>query len=464
MSQSHPDSGNLEPVPDPPGAKGIMYHFWMWALILGLVLLNAFFVAAEFALVKASVSKLVTQARRGSMTAGVAVAMTERLDAYLSATQLGITLASLGLGWVGEPYLASLIVPLLHRLHIGRIEMLSHAISFGVALAIITALHLVWGELAPKNLAISLPEKTSRVISLPLRLFYVTFYPFITALNGLANLTLRAVGIRPVSELEMSLSQEELRLVFANAYSSGNLSAQERAMMENALQFAHMRARQVMLPRTGIFYVSVQDDLKQVVEAILKSGHTRIPVVREDLDQVLGYIHVKDIASLLTEPQPWNRCVEDFLRPVHFVSEHIALSKLLVYFQREQTHMAILVDEYGGTAGMVTLENVLEQLVGTIRDEFDIEQPPIRRLGRDRFRIDGRTPLALIASRCKVEFPPTEADTIGGFLTERQGSIPQRGQRIDLGRFHVLVKAADERRVITVELVLDGAGEQSNLI
>ena len=335
--------------------------------------------------------------------------------------------------------------------------MLSHAIAFSVALAIITALHLVWGELAPKNLAISLPEKTSRAVSLPLRMFYVTFYPFITVLNGLANLTLRAVGIRPVSELEMSLSQEELRLAFAHAHSSGHLTAQERAMMENALQFAHMRARQIMLPRTGIFYVSVEDDLKQIVQDILKSGHTRVPVVREDLDQILGYIHVKDIAGLLTEPQPWNKRLEDFLRPVHFVSEHIALSKLLVYFQREQTHLAILVDEYGGTAGMATLENVLEQLVGAIRDEFDVEQPLIRRLGRDRFRIDGRAPLALVASRCKVEFPPTEADTIGGFLTERLGAIPQRGQQIDLEGFHVVVTAAGERRVISVELVLGGS-------
>ena len=218
-----------------------MYHFWMWALILGLVSLNAFFVAAEFALVKASVSKLIARQRRGSVAARAAVSMTEHLDAYLSATQLGITLASLGLGWIGEPYLARLVGASLERLNIGQAEVLSHAISFAIALAIITALHLVWGELAPKNLAISLPEKTSLTVALPLRLFYLTFYPFIAALNGLANLSLRLIGIKPVSELEMSLSQEELRLAFAHAHSSGSLTAQERAMMENVLQFAHMR-------------------------------------------------------------------------------------------------------------------------------------------------------------------------------------------------------------------------------
>lgn len=435
-----------------------MYHFWMWSLILGLVVLNAFFVAAEFALVKASVSKLIGRAQRGSTAARSAVEMTEHLDAYLSATQLGITLASLGLGWVGEPYLAGLVSDGLERLQIGSTRVLSHAISFSAALAIITALHLVWGELAPKNLAISIPEKTSLLVAVPLRLFYVTFYPFITILNSLANLSLRAVGVKPVSELEMSLSQEELRLAFAHAHSSGSLTAHERAMMENVLQFAHMRARQIMLPRTEVFYVSVLDDVKESIESILRSGHTRVPVVREDLDNILGYVHVKDIAGLIAEPQPWSKRLEDFLRPVHFVSEHIVLSKLLVYFQREQTHLAILVDEYGGTAGMATIENVLEQLVGAIRDEFDVEQPLIRRLSRNRFRVDGRVPLAIVAGRCKVEFPPTEADTIGGLVTEQLGTIPPPGQRVDLEGFEIVVTGADQKRVISVELVLK-AGE-----
>ncbi len=431
-----------------------MYHFWMWALILGLVFLNAFFVAAEFALVKVSVSRLIVRAKKGSMAAKLVVNMVEHLSAYLSATQLGITLASLGLGWIGEPYLAKLVQGVLERMHIGRAEMLSHGIAFGVALAIITALHTVWGEMAPKNLAITTSEATSIFVALPLRLFYLMFYPFITVLNGMANLSLGLLGIKPVSELEMSLSQEELRLAFAHAHSSGSLTAQERAMMENVLQFAHMRARQVMLPRTEIFYVSVLDDLKSNIEDILKSGHTRVPVVREDLDAILGYVHIKDIAHLLTEAQPWNKRLEDFLRPVHFISEHIVLSKLLVYFQREQTHLAILVDEYGGTAGMATLENVLEQLVGAIRDEFDMEPALIRRAGKDRFRIDGRAPVALVASRCQVEFPPTEADTIGGFVTEQLGTIPEKGQRVELEGFEIVVTGSDERRVTGVELIV----------
>jgi len=426
----------------------------MWALIVGLVLLNAFFVAAEFALVKVSVSKLLARARAGSKAAKVAAGMTEHLDAYLSATQLGITLASLALGWMGEAYLNDLILAAFDSWGLQVPSALSHTMAFGVALAIITALHLVWGELAPKNLAITKPDATSLLIARPLQVFYATFYPFIVTLNGLANLSLRLIGVKPVSELEMSLSQEELRLAFAHAHSAGTLTAQERALMENVLLFAHMRARQIMLPRTEIFYVSVLDDLKDNVEKILRSGHTRVPVVRGDLDTILGYVHVKDIASLALEPQPWNKRFEEFVRPVGFVSEHIALGQLLVYFQREHSHLVILVDEYGGTAGMATLENVLEQLVGAIRDEFDTDRPLISRLGRNRFRIDARVPLTVVAARCKVEFPDTEADTIGGFVIEQLGAIPDRGQRIDLNGFQIVVTGTSSKRVTSLELVL----------
>ena len=290
----------------------------------------------------------------------------------------------------------------------------------------------------------------------------MTFYPFIASLNWLANLSLRLFGVKPVSELEMSLSQEELRLAFAHAHSAGTLTAQERALMENVLLFAHMRARQIMLPRTEIFHVSVLDDLKGNIEKILRSGHTRVPVAKEDLDEILGYVHVKDIAALALEPQPWNKTLQDFVRPANFVSEHIALGQLLVYFQREQSHLVILVDEYGGTAGMATLENVLEQLVGAIRDEFDTERPLISRIGRGRFRIDAGVPPAVVANRCKVALPPTEADTIGGFVVERLGEIPQRGRRIDFEGFGIVVTGANARRVASLELVLktDGAGEQ----
>jgi len=431
-----------------------MYDLSMWALILGLVAMNAFFVAAEFALVKVRISQLLARARQGSRAAKVAAKMSDHLDAYLSATQLGITVASLGLGWIGEPYLAGLIERGFALVGLAEMKGLSHFVAFPVALAVITALHLVWGELAPKNLAISRPETTSLLVAMPLRLFYIAFYPFIATLNELANISLRAVGIEPVAEAELALSEEELRLAFAHAHKRGHLTGQERRLMENVLTFAHMRAREIMLPRTEIVCLSTADSLEDNVEKALESGHTRLPVIEGDLDHVVGYVHVKDLAQLLLSPKPWDKGIQHFCRPVDLLSEHIALSQLLVHFQRQRSHLAMLVDEYGGIAGMVTLEMVLEQLVGAIQDEFDSEQPLIRPLQRGRFAIDGKCPLAVVANRCGVAFSPTEADTIGGFVTERLGRIPEPGERISEEAMEIVVTGSDGRRVTAVELSL----------
>jgi len=432
-----------------------MYHLSMWALIAGLVLMNAFFVAAEFALVKVRASQLLMRAKKGSLAARTASKLVSRLDECLSAAQLGITVASLGLGWIGEPYIARLISNLLEKtglLHATQIA--SHAIAFTVALAIISGIHLVWGELAPKNLAIAKAERTALFVAIPFRAFQVTFYPFITFLNELANASLRAVGIEPAGETELALSEEELRLAFAQAYRKGHLTKQEQVLMENVLRFTDMRARQVMVPRTEIVFLSTADSLEECVRKALESGHTRLPLIEEDLDHVLGYVHIKDLARLLVEPRPWQKRIEDFCRPVDFLSEHIKLGDLLLYFQRHKAHLVILVDEYGGTAGMATLENVLEQLVGSIQDEFDSEQPLIRRVGRDRYLIDGRCPIALVEARCGVTFGRTEADTVGGLVIEKLGEIPSAGQRVRDEAFEIVVTEADEKRVIRVELLV----------
>ncbi len=340
-----------------------------WAgLLLGLllVLTNGFFVAAEFALVKLRPTQLTADDPRG-MRVRILQHMLVHLDAYLSATQLGITLASLGLGWVGEPAFAWLLRPLLARL--GASESLVSSISLASAFLLITILHIVAGEQAPKALAIRQPLGASMWVALPLHAFYRATYPAIWLLNHAANGLLRVFGVEPMAEHELAHGEEELRLLLAST--AEQLSQQKRELLDNVFELSHRVARQIMVPRGDVVYLSTTRSVEENLRLARSSGHTRFPLCRGTLDQAIGLIHIKDLFRLDRPP----RTLEEAARPLAFVPETLTLDQLLRRMRAERVHLAAVLDEYGGVSGIVTLENVIEEIVGPIQDEFDLERP-----------------------------------------------------------------------------------------
>ena len=336
-----------------------------------LVLANAFFVAAEFAIVKVRASQIELRVLSGSKTAKMAQQLITHLDAYLSATQLGITLASLGLGAVGEPIVAQLIIAGMRLFGFEGNEELAHTIALPFAFVLITFLHIVLGELAPKSLAIQLPEKTTLAIAYPLRLFYILFKPFIYVLNGIANWLLRQIGIQPAGGLEHAHSNEELRILLEQSREGGTIEDAEHELIENVFEFREKIVKEVLIPRTEIVALDAADPVDELAKIVIEEGYTRMPVYDDSIDNIIGVVYSKDLITL--REQSDLIILHDLLRPAYFIPETKLIADLLREFQRRKIHLAIVVDEFGGTAGIVTLEDILEELVGEIQDEYDDE-------------------------------------------------------------------------------------------
>lgn len=409
-----------------------------------LVFLNAFFVAAEFAIVKVRstrVQELVREGVRGSTAVQNAIG---DLDAYLSATQLGITLASLGLGWIGEPAFASIVTPLLTTFGIWS-EKVIHSISLTIAFAFITFLHIVLGELAPKSLAIRRPEETSLVVAPPLRLFYRVFYPALWFLNSSSSFFLRLLRITPASESELAHSEEELRILLAESHRTGTLSASKRKLLENVFDYTRRSAKHIMVPRADITYLSISRPLAQNLETIRQTQHTRYPLCADDIDHVLGMLHAKDLFQPL-EGIGDSSDLMKLKRDILFVPESRPLELLQRDFQQKRVHMAVVVDEYGGTSGLVTLEDILEEIVGEIQDEFDTETPRMEATA-DGYLVDGLVLLEEISSRLGFELPEHESSTLGGYVIARLGRMARLGDVVVLDRYVAKVIEMKGRRV-----------------
>ena len=424
------------------------------AFVLFLILLNGFFVACEFAVVKVRSTQLRVLARRGSWRARVAEKVAANLTAILSACQLGITLVTIGLGWAGEKWVTEIIFfPLVHGLGITWIpDTALHSTAFFSAYVVISALHIIVGEQAPKGLAIQRAEGTALWVAAPIQAFYFLFYPVVWLLNTLSNLVLRAVGVEPASAAEMAYSDEELRLVLARSRRSGLLTADEQRLMENVLNMTEKTARQVMSPRPSVISLSTQNSLKENLWIARESGHTRFPFCDGDLDHVLGMVHIKD----LFEARESGQLSPDFRevrRDILFFPEKVTLDRLLREFQRRHIHMAILVDEYGATAGMITLEDVLEELVGEIQDEFDKETPPIALVRPGQYRIDALCPLDLFQQVFGIEQFEATSTTVGGLVFERCGHLPERGEQVAVGEDRFVVEAVKGQRIVSLRFV-----------
>ncbi|HEV7506806.1 MAG TPA: hemolysin family protein [Thermoanaerobaculia bacterium] len=422
----------------------------VWGMLLGIVLvaLNGFFVSAEFALVKVRPTQIEPLVAEGNRRATVVRHMLRHLDAYLSATQLGITLASLALGWVGEPAFAWVIRPLISPFA-GNNPQLLHSISVTVSFLVITVLHIVLGEQAPKTIAIRKAESASLLIAFPLFVFYKVTYPAIWLLNHAANALLKLIGVAPADEGEMAHDEEELRLLLSSG-NAAQLSTQKREQLDNIFELSHRLARQIMLPRQDVIYLSTTRTLAENLRIARRSGHTRFPLCEGDLDHVIGLIHIKDIFHRDRNL----RSLQEVAREISFVPETLELDRLLKRMRTERFHLAAVIDEYGGVSGVVTLEDVIEEIVGSIQDEFDVEKPEIQSLGDGVYRVSGGMLVEDLEEALKVELSDRDEDTIGGVVLSELGRNPAVGDKVEVGPVSIEVLEVQHNRINTVAVTV----------
>lgn len=394
-------------------------------LVFLLVLLNGVFVAAEFSLVKMRQSRLTQLVSEGNRLAGIALKVNQKLDAYLSATQLGITLTSLGLGWIGEPAISELLVaPIMHSIGFTD-ERLISTISVAVGFCIITFLHIVLGELAPKSLAIQRTEGTALLLSAPLLWFYRIFLPVIWVLNASANRILKLVGIEPASEAEAAHSEEEIRILMTESARSGVIDENEMKLMDNLFDFSDLRAREIMLPRTDMDVLFTNFTLEENLRIVNETKHSRYPVATDNKDRIIGFVHITDL--LLAEPEK-QRDLTSLVRPIMDVSESMEISQVLRKMQARHEQLALVVDEYGGTAGILTAEKILEEIVGDLYDEFEDERPEIE-VYDESFSVDGRMLIEEVNDLTGLMIDEHDVDSIGGWLFKELEGNPAVGKK-----------------------------------
>ena len=369
------------------------------------------------------------------------------MDAYLSATQFGVTVTSLVLGAIGEPYMERLLEPLFLKIGIHHAGFITGA-AWALGLTIITFLHIIIGELAPKYLGIRNPLSMSLLLVRPLQLFITLFKPFIWLLNLSANFILRRVfRLSPVANTELAHSEEELRVILAESARADEVSPMGKEILINALDLQKRVVRDITTPRGEVFFLNTEDSFEENAKRAMESRHTRFPLCRGHLDDTIGLVHIKDLLRLVREPKP---NIESIKRELHNVPEMMPLEKLLSFFLGRHAHLALVVDEFGGTAGIVTLDNVLEELVGDIQDEFDADKPEMRRVSQDEFVVTATLGLHELNEMLGMELESTEVSTVGGYITQLIGHLPKPGEKARIGEFDATVTKSDGRRVFEV--------------
>ncbi|MCS7310565.1 MAG: hemolysin family protein [Armatimonadota bacterium] len=413
-------------------------------LIVALLLLNAFFVVAEFALVRVRATRLEELVQRQDWRARIAKYAQERIDAYLNTVQVGITLASIGLGWVAEPWAAKQLQPLLSALGITSPRTI-HLTAFLVGYLTITFLHVVLGEMVPKSIAIRRTEPAALWTAPVLNLFHRLLFPLTWLMTGCASLVLRLLRIPPASP-EEAYSEQELRLLLAASRRSGALKDIEAELMEHVFSLGDKRAKDIMVPRVDMVYLSTTWSLEENLRVAEQYGYTRFPLCEGDPDKVIGIIHVKD---LYRARQHGIDTLKHIARDCLIVPESKSLDELLREFQQQKMHMAIVVDEYGGTSGLVTLEDVIEEIVGEIYDEFEPVQPRIQPLGNGRYLVEANVELEALAEQLGVTLPEEDGafETVAGYVMGKIESVPRVGDRVSFGNYEMQVAEMRGRRV-----------------
>ena len=423
-------------------------------IALLLVLLNGFFVAAEFSIVKVRYSQIQIKAAEGNKMAKQAELIIKNLDAYLSATQLGITLASLALGWVGESALEHVFHNMFAYFNLDIPATYITTFSVIVSFSIITVMHIVFGELVPKSIAIRKSEATTLFISSPLRFFYFIFKPVIWLMNVISNAFLRLIGIHPVSDQEIH-STEELQLLVKQSADSGEIEEENYEIIKNAFDFTDHNAKQVMVPRQNIFSIDIEDPKEEILEKIMESGYSRIPVYEDSIDNIIGIFYTKEIIreyiKNLNDLKSFD--LRDYLREAFFVVGSKKVSDLLKVFQLKKQHLAIVIDEFGGTEGIITLEDILEELVGEIQDEEDKEEKIVDKVGENVFWVQATQPLEEINEHLPKSLPEDgEYNTLAGFILHELEEIPEENQEFELNNYKFKILKMNNKSVELVQL------------
>ena len=422
-------------------------------IVVLLVLANGFFVAAEFSLVSVRRTRIAELVSRGNTSAEAVQKAIENPDRVIAATQLGITLASLSLGWIGEPALAHLILPVVNLFPNAVQSEVSHSISAGIAFVFITFLHVVVGELAPKSIALQDPERTSLIVARPTLWSEVIFKPAIVVLNGTGNGLLKLVGVQPASGHELVHSVEELKMLVTASAESGVVEEEESQMLHAIFDFGSLIVRQVMIPRTEVVAVEADMHLTDIISLVSESTYTKFPIYEDSLDQIIGIVHVKDLLSAMQSPDCEQCTARDFAREPIFVPETISVNALLHQFRSHRQHIAIVMDEYGGTAGLVTLEDLLEEIVGEVSDPFDMFIPEIQTQADGTILIDGLTLIEVVNEQLGLGLNDPDYDTIAGYVLGKLGRIPRLQDTVEGDGVRLRVEAMDGLRIARLSLI-----------
>lgn len=412
-----------------------------------LVFGNAFFVAAEFSIVKMRASRLDVLVAEGNRRAAYAKTLVNRLDVALSVTQLGITIVSLGLGWLGEPVVASMLRPVFSWF--GMPEKAVATVSFVIAFFIITSLHIVGGELIPKNVAIRKVESVALTVALPLLVFQRVMYPFVWLLNHVANWAEERMGFSVVTkEEDVAHTEEEIRVLMEESHRQGFIDKTELEFVDNVFDFADLSVREIMIPRTDMICLDLEDSLEDSIKTAMEERLTRYPICDGDKDNIIGFLHIKDFLQTLYQKEEPD--LRKLARRALVVPEAMAVSRLLQTMQQERSQLAIVVDEYGGTAGMVTIEDVIEEIVGDIQDEFDTDRPLVEKKGACLYSVDAKMLLEELEDILEVAIDEEDIDSVGGWLSAHVDNPPRVGQKAVSGDAEFFVEETEGVRVTRV--------------
>ncbi len=417
-----------------------------------LVFVNGFFVIAEFALVKVRKTRLEELVQQGNSRARLALKVVTSFDTYLGATQLGITLASLALGWIGEPAVADLIEPVILAYFPGSAWLVT-TLSIAIGFTVITFFHIVLGELVPKSMAIQQAEKLALFAVVPLYIFHRLGYPIIVLFNKAAKAILNVMGMKSANETELAHSEDELRMIVSASHRGGVLDQMESELIDNVFDFADRLAREVMVPRQDMCCLFTEDTFEENMRVVRETGHTRYPLCTEDKDHVIGMVHIRDLMDLdMNDTESKN--LNAVMREILVVPEGMSVAKLLQFMRRKRSHLAVVADEYGGTAGLVALEDVLEEIVGDIQDEHDNdEEAEVRRFPDGCYEFDGRVLLDDVAELLNIRLEEPEEDTIGGYIFGSLGRRPEIGDKVNIGDYTFEVLQVNGFRVVRVKAI-----------
>ncbi|WP_257669840.1 hemolysin family protein [Parapedobacter tibetensis] len=425
---------------------------WQIFWTLFLVFANGFFVAAEFAIVKVRASQIEIKIKTGSQVAQVAKHITSHLDGYLAATQLGITLCSLGLGWVGEAVMTQIVGNIFGWFNVELTGVVAKNLGHVLAFSIITVLHIVFGELAPKSIAIQRPVATTMSIALPLRFFYILFRPIIWVLNGFANLLLKLMGFQ-VNVGEAHHSSEELQYLLDQGRESGALDTVEHELIKNVFDFNERIVKNIMVPRTKISAAEMNCPVDDFIENINKEGYSRIPIYDDNIDQIIGIVHAKDILPIIAKGK--ELVLKNIIRKPYFIPETKKINDLMAEFQQKRMQIAIVLDEFGGTAGMVTLEDIVEELVGEIQDEYDEETPVVEKISEMEYMVDASASVHDVNEFLPKELPESnDYDTISGLVSDLFDKIPDVGEHKEFHGYNFIIMKKTQQNIEFVKLEL----------